>query len=275
VTRYRRRRIVTLTVVAVGALGLVLSASGVAAARSAHSAAIRLARKLEPAQGKQRVGKHQLFTTNWSGYGATGDTFSDVTGTWTQPAATCSYKGKGQQSNAAIFAGLDGINSGTVEQTGVDTICVGTQAEYIPWYEFYPARTVTIPCQVHAGDTLTSGVSKSGLTVTTTLTDASRACNGGSGTWMRQGFLSSAGLALNSAEWIVERNIQRMTNFDSVTWTSANATGSTHGAGSISNFTNTSIIAVNHNGPNYTVCASPGDLMSSGTSFTDTWNDCS
>jgi hypothetical protein len=92
---------------------------------------------------------------------------------------------------------------------------------------------------------------------------------------MRQGFLSSAGLALNSAEWIVERNIQRITSFGSVTWTSANATGSTNGAGSISNFTKTQIIAVNHNGPNYTMCASPGALMSSGTSFTDTWNDCS
>jgi hypothetical protein len=83
--------------------------------------------------------------------------------------------------------------------------------------------------------------------------------------------LSSADLALNSAEWIVERNIQRMTNFGSVTWTSASATGSTNGTGSISNFPNTQIIAVNHK----TVCAAPGNLNPSGTSFTDTWNGCS
>jgi hypothetical protein len=88
--------------------------------------------------------------------------------------------------------------------------------------------------------------------------------------------MSASGLELNSAEWIVEKNIQRMTNFGSVTWMSASATGSTNGPGSISNFTNTSIIAVKNKSPHYTpVCASPGDLMLSGSSFTDTWSDCS
>jgi hypothetical protein len=264
---------------AVGALGLALAASGSAAARASHAkaraAAIRFAQNSAPAQGKYRVGRHQLYTTNWSGWGVTNNAtftraFSDVIGTWQQPAGTCAYKGKGQESNAAIFAGLDGINSGTVEQTGVDTICVGTQAEYIPWYEFYPARTVVLPGTVSPGDTMTAEVSVSGNTVTTTLKD--------NGTTLGTGTTSRSGLALNSAEWIVERNIQRMTNFGQVDWTSASARAGSTTAG-IDNgpWDPVSIIAVNHNGPKYTECAYPGSPSStiSASAFTDYWNDCS
>jgi Peptidase A4 family len=159
----------------------------------------------------------------------------------------------------------------------VDTICVGSTPYYIPWYEFYPAGTVTISCSVHANDTLTSHVYVSGDTVTTALTDSSRGCNGGSGTWTRYGSTSASGLALSSAEWIVEKNIHLLTDFGTVTWTSASATDTSGHTDGINNgpWSWTDIVAVDHNGAHATVCAAPGDVSRSHTSFTDYFDGCS
>jgi hypothetical protein len=72
-------------------------------------------------------------SSNWSGYAVTGVgstattastsmSFSDVTGTWTQPIASCT---PGQSTSAAIWVGLGGytVGSSALEQTGTSADC--------------------------------------------------------------------------------------------------------------------------------------------------------
>src|SRR5690242_2672875 len=73
-----------------------------------------------------RVGQDGVnsTSTNWSGYATfnSGTTFTDVQGSWTQPTATCSSKKK---TYSSFWVGIDGYNSGTVEQTGTSADCKG------------------------------------------------------------------------------------------------------------------------------------------------------
>ena len=218
-----------------------------------------------PVTGKQRVRPHQSFSTNWSGYAAFGDTFNHVTGTFTVPTADCSgVKGK-KLTIASFFAGIDGFTSSTVEQTGVDVICVGKTAFYRPWFEFFPARSVTISKAVNSGDTLTADVSVSGGVVTTTLTD--------SGHWTSTGQTSAAGLALSSAEWIGESPASQLTNFGTAHFTSASATDTGGTTAGIDNgpWNFDSITLISHSGR--VVRAQPQNLSTSGdaSSFDDVW----
>src|SRR5439155_1503462 len=64
------------------------------------------------------------LSLNWAGNAASGTTFTDVKGTWTEPAVTCS---KNQVQIASFWVGIDGFTSNTVEQIGADADCVHGQ----------------------------------------------------------------------------------------------------------------------------------------------------
>ena len=250
------RRGTVLVLIGVLACGAAFAASASAATSSVSHGPGTIA-------GKHRVGRHLVYSTNWSGYAAHDDAFKSVTGTWTQPVSDCSAVKGQKETVASFFAGLDGFDSGTVEQTGVDAICIGKTAYYIPWYEFYPARSVTINHDVQPGDTLTSTVSQNGSTVTVTLTDQ--------GNWTESHSQSAAGLAFNSAEWIAEAPAQQLTDFGSVHFGSVSATDTANHTGTITNshWANDSIVMVTRNG--HRVRATPENLASNGGSFDDLW----
>ncbi len=68
-------------------------------------------------------GLTQVDSTNWSGYAddnSTGNTYSTVTGNWTEPTVTCSGS---TESLAAFWVGIDGFTSGSVEQDGTLAEC--------------------------------------------------------------------------------------------------------------------------------------------------------
>src|SRR5579875_885814 len=56
---------------------------------------------------------------NWGGYGATGHTFTTITGSWKEPKAVC----QADHDLYAPWLGIDGYGDSTVEQTGVQTSC--------------------------------------------------------------------------------------------------------------------------------------------------------
>src|SRR6188472_3762174 len=73
-------------------------------------------------------------STNWSGYAATGRTFTSVSASWTQPTAICTGA-----SYSSFWVGLDGDGSSTVEQTGSSADCSSAGVpSYYAWYEMYP-----------------------------------------------------------------------------------------------------------------------------------------
>ena len=133
-----------------------------------------------------------------------------VAGSWTVPTVTGSGTGY-----SAIWVGIDGYQSSTVEQIGTEQDAGGDYA----WYEMYPAASQTISSlAASAGDNITASVAYSNGTFTLTIKDTTtgnRSPPNGPG----------ANLQRSSAEWIVEApssgGVLPLANFGTATFTSA------------------------------------------------------
>jgi hypothetical protein len=177
---------------------LVLVIGGVVLANGPSPASFSAgSRRHAPAIIRERHGKNAT-SSNWGGYAVTdpNGTVTNVKGSWVVPAVTCTG---GTDSYSSFWIGIDGYDSSTVEQIGVDADCVGGTAQYSAWFEFYPHWPYTInTVQVQAGDTISAEVSygtKGQFTVT--LTNLTRNQTFSTSTKMPQAKMSSA-------EWIVE-----------------------------------------------------------------------
>ena len=134
-----------------------------------------------------------------------------MAGSWIVPSVTCTQGAA--DSYSSFWVGIDGYNSSTVEQIGIDADCVSGTAEYSAWFEFYPHWPYTInTLEVHPGDTMFAEVSygaKGQFTVK--LTNLTRNQKFSTSTKMQQAKLSSA-------EWIVEApwsgGVLPLANFD-------------------------------------------------------------
>jgi hypothetical protein len=136
-------------------------------------------------------------STNWAGYAVTGSTFTDVKGTWVQPAVTCPATTR--STYAAFWVGLGGYDhsSAGLEQTGTESDCVDGQPVYAAWYELLPAGSVRVPMTVSPGDTISAEVTTDGTTVNLTVSDVTTGA-----TFTTQ--QTPDVLDTSSAEWIAE-----------------------------------------------------------------------
>jgi hypothetical protein len=116
-----------------------------------------------PAFGRHRpiiirhIRERAISSTNWSGYAVTGakGSVQDVAGSWTVPSVTCDSS----TEYSSFWVGIDGFNSNTVEQIGVDADCQNGSPAYYAWFEFYPHPFVTINnFTVRPGDVITAEV---------------------------------------------------------------------------------------------------------------------
>jgi Peptidase A4 family/Bacterial Ig-like domain (group 3) len=156
-------------------------------------------------------------STDWSGYAVATNpgAVTSVSGSWVVPTVT----GSGY---SAAWVGIDGFNSNSVEQTGVEMDFINGRASYYAWYEMYPNAPVTISSlSVKPGDTINASVNYLGNgNFTLTLTDGS------------QSFSTTQHLSnpqLSSAEWITEAPVSwfgplPLANFGSINFTNAQAT---------------------------------------------------
>lgn len=208
-------------------------------------------------------GLTQVQSTNWSGYADTGSGFSTVTGSWTEPSVSCSSA----TSLAAFWVGIDGYSSSSVEQDGTLAECYRGTAYYYTWWEMYPTNSIqVVGSTLHAGDSITSSVVRSGTSYTLKVTDSSRSADSFSTTQ------TCSGCANSSAEWIAEapsgsNGVYPLSDFRS--WTESGATakaGSTSGV--ISSFSDDEITMINSSGATK---ALPGALNGSGNGFAVTW----
>jgi hypothetical protein len=163
----------------------------------------------------------QSTSTNWSGYAATGGTFTSVSASWTQPTVSCAA---GETSYSSFWVGLDGYNSSTVEQTGTDADCSSGTPRYYAWYEMYPKFPVNLSNPVAPGDTLSASVTAgSGGKFTLTISDSTQP-------WTITTTQRLNKAALSSAEVIAEAPSSRggvlpLANFGTVSFSSATANG--------------------------------------------------
>jgi hypothetical protein len=208
-------------------------------------------------------GLSQVQSTNWSGYADTGSGFSTVTGSWTEPGVSCTST----TSLAAFWVGLDGYSSSSVEQDGTLIECYRGAAYYYTWWEMYPTNAIqVVGSTLHAGDSITASVVRSGTSYTLKVTDSSRSADSFSTTQ------TCSSCANSSAEWIAEApsgssGVYPLSDFGS--WTESGATvkaGSTSGV--ISSFTDDELTMINSSGATK---AQPGALNSSGNGFGVTW----
>jgi hypothetical protein len=205
-------------------------------------------------------------TSNWSGYVATGTSYTTVSGSWTVPTVTCpSYPNQ----YASFWIGIDGKGSPSVEQDGTDSDCLGGQPNYYAWYEMYGdpsvsgGNSVTLPDHVAAGDAINAQVSVSGSFWTLYIHDATE-------NWTESIPITWSGAQQLSAEWIAERpelcsntcSYSALSDFGSVTFSGASANGQSIAALNASPFEMT-------NGS--TLLALPSGLNGAGNGFTDSW----
>jgi hypothetical protein len=239
-----------------------LSPAGVAQAATTANTTIKL------------VNANQT-SSNWSGYIASGQSFSDVKGTWVQPTATCAARAT---NDSSFWVGLGGATSSStgLEQIGTNSNCVLGAPVYSAWYELIPAASVAIPMTISPGDTMNAEVSVAGSQVTLTLTDAT------TGSTFTKNVTLTNNLDTSSAEWIAEAPAQcagntvsssgcrvlPLTSFGTVAFSNASATANGQ-TGVISNAAWTSS-AVDLRGTLGGASATTAALGADGASFTVT-----
>jgi hypothetical protein len=139
-------------------------------------------------------------SSNWSGYAdtaTTAQTFTKVSGAWTTPSVACSA----EDQITSDWVGLDGFNSGTVEQLGTFGWCFQGAPIYFTWYEMFPKGTVEVGAGLKPGDKISASVTRTGTSYALKLTDSTTTGNNISVT-------KTCALATckdTSAEWVSER----------------------------------------------------------------------
>ena len=182
----------------------------------------------------------QSSSENWSGYvvgGAGGDSsYRTVSGSWVVPTAHCSSS----RAYSAFWVGLGGAgNTEALEQAGTEGNCdEDGNASYYAWYELVPSAPARLNLAVNPGDHISTRVTVNGTAVAISMTDATTGLGASKGLTMDDPDTSSA-------EWIAEAPSScgasassctplPLTDFGTVTFTSASATDSGGHTGTIS-----------------------------------------
>ncbi|MGO9902747.1 MAG: G1 family glutamic endopeptidase [Solirubrobacteraceae bacterium] len=222
----------------------------------------------------------EAVSQNWSGYEVASnnsENFSNVSGSWVQPTATCT---SGNATYSAFWVGLGGGSdqSQALEQVGTQSDCdANGDASYFAWYELVPSAPVQLNLTINPGDQITSSVHVSGTSVTISLSDQT---TGRSVTKT----LSMSSPDTSTAEWIAEAPSEcadgaagecqplALADFGSVKFTSASATSDGH-TGTISDSDWTAQpLALAQNASGSPAGAQPSSLSSDGSYFTVTYS---
>lgn len=90
-------------------------------------------------------------SSNWSGYAASGGTFTSVTATWKVPTVSATTSGAD-----ATWVGIGGLVSNDLIQAGTQAMVDGSgSVEYSSWIEMLPQSSRPVPLTVSAGDSVT------------------------------------------------------------------------------------------------------------------------
>jgi hypothetical protein len=196
-------------------------------------------------------------STNWSGYAAHSKKYTKVSSSWVEPTAHC----PGGSQFSSFWVGLDGFNSGTVEQTGTEVDCRNGSPTYFGWYEMFPAFPVNFSNTVRPGDHFTGSVTFNGSGhFTLVLKDVTRG-------WSHTIHKTLSSAARSSAEVIAEApsssgGVLPLANFGTVHFSNSKVDGSNLGGANP-----TKIIMVNGSGR----AKDSVSALSGGTAFSAKW----
>jgi hypothetical protein len=212
-----------LTLAVAGAWGAALPEAGAAtipgpavdfAPHGAHGTPAQLT---TASSSHPRTVIKNAVSSNWAGYAsAATPKYTEVSSTWVEPSASCGST----TSYASFWTGLDGYDSGSVEQTGTLVYCYGGVAYQYAWYEMYPAAPVYYNVPIAAGDRMTATVTSTASgNFTLVLTDSTRG-------WTETTTATNSSLARASAEIIAEApssssGVLPLADFGGVTFTNS------------------------------------------------------
>jgi hypothetical protein len=255
-----------------------VSAAGASTHRGAHRVAPPKISSLPwPVSGQQRSGHQvggpvQVKYTNWSGYAdsGSGEKYTKVSSSFTQPAVTCDPKASGYQVTV-FWDGIDGFSNGRVEQGGTEAYCFNGQGPfYDTWWEEFPVNLIQdVGTTVKAGDKIAVSVVRKGTKYTVKVTDSTTAGNS-----FTHGFSCAAATCPDaSAEWIAEApgntagGLYPLVKF--AKWTNSKSAVANAGTtGTIKTFPDDEITMVNNSGQ---VKAKPSALNAAGNTFSVTY----
>jgi hypothetical protein len=104
------------------------------------------------------VPDNQNTSHNWSGYAATGGTFTAVSGTWTVPQFNGTDSSFGID---AAWVGIGGVRSNDLIQAGTQqTVSGNGSTQYEAWVEMLPRASRAVPLRVHAGDSISVSIAE-------------------------------------------------------------------------------------------------------------------
>ncbi len=198
-------------------------------------------------------------SSNWSGYVASGGTYTSVTGTWIVPQVGSTTTGAD-----ATWVGIGGVSGTDLIQAGTQATVSGGDVSYEAWTEMLPDSSRTVSLAVAAGDSITVSITEqaSGQWLITMVNNTTKA------TYQRTVRYSSS---RSSAEWVQEapsagRGIIPLDDFGTVRFTAGSAVrdGKTQGLGALGA---TAVAMINRAGQ---AIAQPSTLGADGSSFTVT-----
>src|SRR6266576_2393998 len=196
-------------------------------------------------------------SSNWSGYAATGGTFTSVTATWTVPTVSATSSGAD-----ATWVGIGGLSSRDLLQAGTQAMVDGSGVTYTSWIEMLPQSSRDVPLSISAGDSVTVSITQqSGNDWLIAMKN-----NTTGGTYNVTVQYSSSN---SSAEWVQEapsvgRGLVSLDQFGAVQFTGASAVRDGK-AMSLSALGAKAITMINGQGQ---AIAQPSTLSSDGSSFT-------
>ena len=99
-------------------------------------------------------GIKKVGSQNWAGYAVTGGKFRKIRATFYVPIMHCAGA---PDSFSSHWVGLDGFNSNTVEQAGIEADCIGGRQRIFAWREVFPrAEQPFTTLRIRPGDSITA-----------------------------------------------------------------------------------------------------------------------
>jgi Peptidase A4 family len=187
---------------------------------------------------------------------ATRAAFTSVTGSWTQPAVTCTTA----KTYSSYWVGLDGYNDNTVEQLGTEGDCLNGRPRYYAWFEMYPHQSMLVGVTVTPFHSYSASVPSAGHgTFALHLADVT---TGSSFSTVQKANQAQASFAEVIVEAPYSGGTLPLANFDTVNFSAATANGKPLGS-------NLDRITMNNPAG---MKSTPSTLGSGGTSFSVAWS---
>jgi peptidase A4-like protein len=111
----------------------------------------------QPQPSQPRQPRDQGTSQNWSGYSASGGTYTAVSGTWTVPQ----FAPSSAAGSDAAWVGIGGVNSRDLIQAGTQQTVSGSgSTQYEAWVETLPQASHPVPLTVHPGDSVSVSITQ-------------------------------------------------------------------------------------------------------------------